>query len=70
MILMLPIIAIITGLMFIVFNKKLVQLEAKIKNRKGKMINENLVKTQFYIAGGLSLLGGLIVFAMAYKSFN
>ena len=63
-----PIGFIAAGMIFILFNRKLVEIETKIKSRKGKTVNERLLKTQFYVAGGLFLLTGIIVLAIDFKS--
>ncbi len=68
MILILPILLFVAGLIFIIFNKKLVRLKAKLESKKLKTIDENSTKTQFYIIGGLLILDGFIVLTLTYKS--
>lgn len=60
----------IIGFIFIFLSKQLVRVEAKLRNKKSKAIDENLVKTQFYIAGGMFLFLGLFLFGWEIGFFS
>ncbi len=58
-----PIIFFILGLLFLAFNKHIVQLEAKLKNKYfSKQVDARLAKTQIYIAGGFLIFIGAFTF--------
>ena len=58
------------GLLFIVFNKKISEYEFVRRSKKSKTVDEKLIKTQFYIAGGLSLFAGIFQLGWASGFFS
>ena len=58
------------GLSLIVFNKKVSRYELIRRRRKASTVDENSIKTQLYIAGGMFLLLGFLSLAWTAGFFS